>query len=47
MFKITIRREWGRTGRAGQTRIVPYPNLAAVQQALDRQRRTKERRGYE
>ncbi len=40
-------REWGRTGSSGQTRSIPYSTLTAAQQALDCQRRTKERHGYE
>jgi len=39
-------REWGRIGSTGQTRVVPYPAPAEADEALHRQRRTKERRGY-
>jgi predicted DNA-binding WGR domain protein len=39
-------REWGRIGYSGQTRVAAFPTLAEAQVALDRQRRTKERRGY-
>jgi predicted DNA-binding WGR domain protein len=39
-------REWGRIGRAGQVREVPYPTPSEAQAALERQRRRKERRGY-
>jgi predicted DNA-binding WGR domain protein len=39
-------REWGRIGRSGQVREVPYPTPAEAQAALDKQRRRKERRGY-
>ncbi len=39
-------REWGRTGAAGQTRIVPFPTPAAAAEALEKRRRIKERRGY-
>ncbi len=39
-------REWGREGRSGLVRQVPYPTSAEAQAALDRQRRAKERRGY-
>ncbi len=39
-------REWGRIGRAGQVRSVPFPTPAEAQAASDRQRRAKERRGY-
>lgn len=39
-------REWGRIGRAGQVREVPYPTPDEARAALDKQRRRKERRGY-
>ena len=39
-------REWGRIGQGGQMRVVPYPTMTEAQATLDRQRRTKERRGY-
>lgn len=39
-------REWGRIGQPGQVLTVPYPTPDAAQQALDRQRRAKERKGY-
>jgi predicted DNA-binding WGR domain protein len=39
-------REWGRTGSAGQTRILPFPTPAQAEAALERQRRAKERKGY-
>nr|WP_294566570.1 WGR domain-containing protein [uncultured Rhodopila sp.] len=39
-------REWGRIGRAGQSRSVPYPTPDAAADALERQRRHKERKGY-
>ena len=39
-------REWGRTGQAGRTRIVPYPAPEAAQAAFDWLRRAKEHRGY-
>jgi predicted DNA-binding WGR domain protein len=39
-------REWGRIGRSGQVREVPYPTPAEAQAALERQRRRKERKGY-
>jgi predicted DNA-binding WGR domain protein len=32
-----VMREWGRIGRAGQTRIVPYPTFAEAQDAPDKQ----------
>jgi predicted DNA-binding WGR domain protein len=39
-------REWGRIGRPGQLRHVPYPTEDEAKEALARQRRAKERRGY-
>jgi len=39
-------REWGREGRSGQVKQVPFPTPDEAQAALDRQRRAKERRGY-
>ena len=39
-------REWGRIGRSGQLRNVPYPTEDEAHAALARQRRVKERRGY-
>jgi len=39
-------REWGRSGQAGQTRIVPYPYPDSAQAAFERQRGAKERKGY-
>ena len=39
-------REWGRIGRPGQMRSVPYPTEQEAHAALARQRRVKERRGY-
>jgi predicted DNA-binding WGR domain protein len=40
-------REWGRIGSRGQVRVAPFPTPQDAQAALDRQRRMKERRGYE
>lgn len=40
-------REWGRIGRAGRISSTPYPTSDEAAAALDRQRRAKERRGYE
>lgn len=40
-------REWGRIGSAGQTCSVPFPTSQEAHTALDRQRRAKERRGYQ
>jgi predicted DNA-binding WGR domain protein len=39
-------REWGRIGRAGQVRMVPYATAGEAHKALAAQRRMKERRGY-
>ena len=39
-------REWGRIGGPGQLRHVPYPTEDEAKEALARQRRAKERRGY-
>jgi predicted DNA-binding WGR domain protein len=39
-------REWGRIGRGGQIRSVPFPTLSEAKGAVERQRRAKERRGY-
>ena len=39
-------REWGRIGRPGQMRSVPYPTDDDAQSAFQKQRATKERRGY-
>lgn len=39
-------REWGRIGRSGQVRSVPYPTGDEAQYAFHRQRETKEQRGY-
>jgi len=40
-----LMREWGRIGRGGQIRAVPYPTLAEAA-ALGKQRAVKEKRGY-
>ncbi len=39
-------REWGRIGRAGQVRMVPYATPTEAHEALAEQQRVKERRGY-
>jgi predicted DNA-binding WGR domain protein len=39
-------REWGRIGRSGQIRSVPYPTGDEAQAALREQQGTKERKGY-
>lgn len=41
-------REWGRIGSAGQVRTLRLPSPAdAKRAALERQRRAKERKGYQ
>ena len=39
-------REWGRIGRPGQVKSISYPTGDEAQYALQKQRSTKERRGY-
>jgi predicted DNA-binding WGR domain protein len=39
-------REWGRIGRAGQERMASYATAAEAHEALARQQKAKERRGY-
>jgi predicted DNA-binding WGR domain protein len=39
-------REWGRIGRAGQTRVAPFATIEEAHSALQRQQRAKEKRGY-
>jgi predicted DNA-binding WGR domain protein len=39
-------REWGRIGRPGRTRVVSFATIDEAHDALQRQRRAKERRGY-
>lgn len=41
-----VAQEWGRIGKGGQARVVPFPTSVAAQEALDRHRQRKERRGY-
>ncbi len=38
--------EWGRIGRPGRLRNMAFDDMAQAMQALVRQRRQKERRGY-
>ncbi|RTL85967.1 MAG: WGR domain-containing protein [Hyphomicrobiales bacterium] len=38
--------EWGRIGRAGRLRSTVFDDMAQAMEALVRQRRLKERRGY-
>ena len=37
---------WGRIGRSGQARIIPYPTGDEVRAAFQKQRGVKERKGY-
>jgi len=37
---MCLMREWGRIGRAGQTRSVPFPTPQEAKEALDKQRRS-------
>jgi predicted DNA-binding WGR domain protein len=39
-------RVWGRIGRPGQVRSIPYPTGDEAQVAFQKQRTTKERKGY-
>lgn len=39
-------REWGRIGRPGQARIIPYQTEGEAQVAFYKQRETKESKGY-
>jgi predicted DNA-binding WGR domain protein len=39
-------REWGGIGRPGRTRVASFATSAEAQDALHRQRRAKESRGY-
>ncbi len=39
-------REWGRIGRGGKMRMIPYPTPLEAQAALRKQRHAKEQRGY-
>jgi predicted DNA-binding WGR domain protein len=38
--------EWGRIGTGGRERSIPFPTCQQAQEAFDKQRRVKERRGY-
>lgn len=38
--------EWGRIGRSGRLRLMAYESAAEARDALARQRRVKEQRGY-
>jgi predicted DNA-binding WGR domain protein len=41
-----LMREWGRIGIAGRERSFPFPTRPQAQDALDKHRHVKERRGY-
>lgn len=43
---VTLAREWGRIGQAGQLRLDPYSDPEAAAAALARLVRRKRRRGY-
>jgi predicted DNA-binding WGR domain protein len=38
--------EWGRIGSTGRGSSIPFPTSQQAHDALDRQRRVKEKRGY-
>jgi predicted DNA-binding WGR domain protein len=42
-----LMREWGRIGRPGQTRVQSYATFDEAYAAFHRQRRTREKRGYD
>ena len=44
--RITLMREWGRIGRAGQIQLDPYDDRQAAEAALDQLVQQKQRRGY-
>ncbi|WP_416212294.1 WGR domain-containing protein [Nostoc sp. DedSLP03] len=39
-------RQWGRIGRAGQTKITPHATLEAAERELAKYQRLKSRKGY-
>lgn len=41
-----LAREYGRIGKPGQMRSVPYPSEDEAERAFQKQRARKERRGY-
>jgi predicted DNA-binding WGR domain protein len=41
-----LMREWGRVGTTGQERSISFPTPQQAQEALDKQRRVKEKKGY-
>ena len=43
---LSFIREWGRMGRPGQTRIVPFPTIGEAQAAFEKQRARKLKKGY-
>ena len=43
---VSLMREWGRIGQAGQLRLEPYDDRQQAEAALDRLVQQKQRRGY-
>ena len=43
---VSVMREWGRIGQAGQLRLEPYDDRQQAEAALDRLVQQKQRRGY-
>ena len=39
-------RQWGRIGKAGQMKTVPFPTLEAAERELGKYHRMKSKRGY-
>ncbi|KYP09988.1 MAG: WGR domain-containing protein [Limnobacter sp. CACIAM 66H1] len=44
--KWSLVREWGRVGRGGQVRVVPYPSEGEAAEAMSELLRRRARRGY-
>ena len=40
-------REWGRIGRGGQVKATPYPARSEAEEALEKLRAVKVRKGYQ
>ncbi len=43
----SVVREWGRLGRGGQVRVVPYPSESEAVEAMTTIEQQKVRRGYQ
>lgn len=43
----SVVREWGRLGRGGQVRVVPYPSEVEAAEAMAKLVRHRARRGYD